>query len=400
MSLRRNLSLSITPMAGFAAIGCGWGGFSATIPDVMASLGMDKAELGRALFFSASASVVAMVVAPRAMARFGTGKALIVPAGLLLAATIVLPGQAIGFWTLGLALLWVGAMAGFLDVTVNARVSAIEARHDVPLMSLNHGMFSLVYGFSALSVGIAREFGASPAQIFTGLAVAVALLALIPLLDQRTVDAGPTQINVSNEGPAPRLPLIVVALGGLVMIAFFSENATEVWSALHIERTLGGRAAEGALGPALLGFTMAIGRFSAQALSERFGVRRLMTVAAILAGTGGCIAALAPTPLIAYLGFGALGLGVASLAPLTLTLSGRYLTDAQRDLGISRIAVIGYTGFFFGPPLLGLLAEVAGLRAAFLVVGVALLAFPILLRLLSSPPASPDSLAQQPVRTS
>lgn len=399
MSLRRNLALSITPMSGFAAIGCGWGAFSATIPDVILALGMDKAELGRALLFSASAAVVAMIVAPWLMARFGTGRPLIVPTILAMGLVFVLPGQATGFWTLGLALLLIGSFAGLLDVTINARLSAIEARENLPLMSLNHGMFSLVYGCSALSVGLARELGASPAQIFTAVGVAVALFGLLPILDRQHVPR-PIAPNPLEPAPALRLPLVVYVLGFLVTIAFFAENATEVWSALHIEQTLGGRAAEGALGPALLGFTMALGRFSGQALSERFGVRPLMTAAALLAATGGFCAAFAPAPGVAYIGFAALGLGVACLAPLTFSLGGRYLSDAQRDLGIARMAVIGYAGFFLGPPLLGLLAQAMGLRAAFAAVAIGLLVFPILLRLLSPPPASPDSLAQQPVRTS
>ena len=53
-----------------------------------------------------------------------------------------------------------------------------------------------------------------------------------------------------------------------------TEATVETWSALHIERSLQGRAAEGAMGPAMLGLTMAIGRFSGQAVSPRLGAPR------------------------------------------------------------------------------------------------------------------------------
>ncbi len=39
---------------------------------------------------------------------------------------------------------------------------------------------------------------------------------------------------------------------------------------------------------------------------------------------------------------------------------------------ISRVSVIGYGAFFFGPPLMGLVAQGFGLRTAFVAVAVLL----------------------------
>jgi MFS family permease len=124
-----------------------------------------------------------------------------------------------------------------------------------------------------------------------------------------------------------------------------------------------------------------------------------MTWTATLAAIGGFIAAAAPTPAVAYIGFAALGLGIATLAPLGFALGGQYLSEAQRPLGIARMTLIGYMGFFFGPPILGVLAEAFGLRVAFAVIGGMLVVFPILLRALSAPPVSPDSPAPPPSHT-
>jgi hypothetical protein len=59
-----------------------------------------------------------------------------------------------------------------------------------------------------------------------------------------------------------------------VLVAFLVENAMEGWSALHIERTLGGGAAEGAFGPAILGLTMGIGRLSGRSWPNGCARRR------------------------------------------------------------------------------------------------------------------------------
>ncbi|MEO0904551.1 MAG: MFS transporter, partial [Pseudomonadota bacterium] len=135
----------------------------------------------------------------------------------------------------------------------------------------------------------------------------------------------------------------------------------------------GGGAAEGALGPAMLGITMAVGRFSGQAVAERISEIPLVIGASMISATGAVIAALAPSPLVAYLGFGILGLGVSVIGPIGLALVGKLVAPHLRTEAISRTAVIGFSGFFFAPMLMGLLSEAFGLRIAFLAVALLLL---------------------------
>ena len=51
----------------------------------------------------------------------------------------------------------------------------------------------------------------------------------------------------------------------------------------------------------------------------------------------------------------------------------------RRAQAISRLSVIGYAGFFLGPPLMGLVSGGIGLAAAFAVVALILLLIPIAL---------------------
>ena len=148
-----------------------------------------------------------------------------------------------------------------------------------------------------------------------------------------------------------------------------SEQATEGWSALHLERNLGAGAAQGALGPALLGITMAVGRLAGHVVANRLSERVVIRWAALTAGTGACIGALAPTLAVAYLGFSILGLGLSVMAPMALAWIGRMVPDRYRSLAISRVSVVGYAGFFVGPPLMGFLSEGFGLATSFLVIG-------------------------------
>jgi cyanate permease len=74
-----------------------------------------------------------------------------------------------------------------------------------------------------------------------------------------------------------------------------------------------------------------------------------------------------------------LGAGVSVVVPMAFALVGRRTPEAARSTAISRISVIGYSGFFFGPPLMGFLSEWSGLPVSFSAIGLVLvvMAFPV-----------------------
>jgi MFS family permease len=172
----------------------------------------------------------------------------------------------------------------------------------------------------------------------------------------------------TGRGQYPLVPILLC--GGVVLAAFMTEAATESWSALHIERTLGGRAAEGALGPAMLGITMSIGRFGGQVVAERLREVQVVVGASILAALGALVAAWAPGPAVAYLGFGMFGLGVSVIGPMGLALVGKMVAPHFRTEAISRAAVMGFSGFFVAPVVMGLVSQGFGLRWAFTAVAL------------------------------
>ena len=130
----------------------------------------------------------------------------------------------------------------------------------------------------------------------------------------------------------------------------------------------------------MLGFTMAFGRFSGQAVSERMRDVHVIIGAACMTALGAVIAALAPAPMWAYVGFGIFGLGVSVIGPLGLAIVGRIVPAHLRTDAISKVAVMGFSGFFFAPVLMGLASEAYGLRVAFTgVAAVVLLTVPLAL---------------------
>ncbi|HHS88759.1 MAG TPA: MFS transporter [Rhodobacteraceae bacterium] len=369
MTLFETLRLTRQPARAFAIIGLFWGAFAAHVPVFKAGLGDDDGQFGLLLLGTSFGLVSAMWLAPRIDRTLGDAGLPVV--ALAFAAVFVFPALAHGPSVFFVALLVLGFMSGLTDVVMNARVSELEGLSGAPLMNANHGVFSAAYAISAIFSGLAREAGVGPVAVFGALAVVCIPLAL---------SARPKVAVVAPATSDARAAMVmpVVLCGAVVLIAFMTEATVETWSALHVERTLGGRAAQGAAGPAVLGLTMAVGRFSGQAATARFSEFFVLRAGAVLAICGVATVAIAPVPVIAYLGFAAVGLGVSVIGPIGLALTGRLVPESQRTRAIARVAVIGFAGFFIAPVIMGQLSDGFGLRAAFAIFGVVLvLVFPL-----------------------
>jgi len=369
MSIVSALKLSRRPAAAFAIVGLFWGCFAALVPVMKAQIGAGDALFGLLLLGTGVGLTSAVWLAPLVERRLGASALKV--AALVFAATFILPSIAPGPLTFGLFLILLGATSGLTDVMMNARVSGLEAASGRSLMNANHGVFSASYAVGAILTGFAREAGMNPTQVFT---IAALVALALAMTTRQEMPAEPA----TSAPRAGSLLLPVLLCGGVTLIAFMSEATVESWSALHIERTLSGGAAQGAFAPATLGITMAIGRFGGQVITSRVSETTVIRWATALAIIGVLVAASAPVPLVAYLGFGIMGLGVSVIGPMALALVGRLVPPEMRTAAISRVAVIGFAGFFIAPVLMGLISDGFGLRVAFASVSLLLvLAWPL-----------------------
>lgn len=363
MSVLNALRLSQIPALAFAILGLYWGSFAAFVPLLKERVGAGDALFGLLLLGTACGLATTMWFAPlvdRWLGRWSMGLST-----LSLSVAFLLPGVTTTPTGFFLAMFACGLASGLTDVIMNARVADLEAESGRSLMNANHGSFSLAYAVGAFATGLAREATLQPAVLFAVLGVVV--LAVIRKLRMEPAVA-------QGDGAPVSLPWgIVILCGAVVLIAFMSEAAVEAWSALHVERTLGGSAAEGALGPTMLGLTMAVGRFGGQAVSDRLSDTSVILWATMLAVVGTVFVVIAPVPLVAYLGFGIMGLGISVIGPLGLALVGRLVPPALRTVAISRTAVLGFLGFFAAPTIMGFVSEGYGLRAAFAAVALLLI---------------------------
>jgi MFS family permease len=363
MSILQDISASYKPLGGFVAIGLAWAAYFAQMPVVKAGVNASDGAYGMAVLWASFGAVAAMWLAPMAQSIVGRFS---VPIAICAMGFGVLGiGLVPTLWGLAVMLTILSAGSGVVDVLVNGQVAEIEAHTGRKLMNLNHGLYSFAYAGAALTVGALRDAGWTPAEVFSVLLVLLGVLAWMTIDNAASIEIENTEETVS------RMPQLLVGLAGvLAFFAFLTEASAEGWSALHIERGLGGSAQQGALGPALLGLMMGVGRLSGHALAQFMRETTLMVLACLLTAFGLAGAALAQTVGMALLSFAIAGLGVSVVAPLTLALVGHAVPRKIRLAVIARVSVLGYGAYFFGPPVMGLVAEGFSLSTAFMAMAI------------------------------
>lgn len=376
MTALTTLRIARPAVAAFAAMGVLWGSFAASLPDIKTMLDIDESRLGALMFMTPIAAVFAMLVAPAAGVGFGRWALPISCA--LMCLGFALPGQTANLWLFPLAMMACGAGTGLTDVLMNARVAALESSRGVHLMNLCHAAYSFGYAAGAVLTGVMRQAAWSPAWVLGVMAGLAVVISLGTLETDGRIDG-----LKRPKGPgAARLGWVPVIGGAMVLIAFLTENAAENWSALHIEKTLGGSPAHGAMGPAAMALTMGVARLFGQGLAGRIPAGRLLAGGAAISAAGALGAAMATTPAMAYAGFIVMGIGSSVIAPTAFSLVGQKAAPEARARAVARATLLGYFGYFFGPPLIGFVAGQFGLRFAFVFAAMILAGVPLLARML------------------
>jgi len=349
----------------FAANGSLMGSWVPRIPEVKAALGMSPGVLGVVLLAPAIGALLAMPFAGGLASRYGSAVATRAAAVLFFAlgATI---GLAFGAVTLFLALLAWGAAMGVLDVVMNAQAVTVERACGRSLMSGFHATFSLG---ALLGTGV----GVAAAAIGLGVGRHLALLGavLLAAVLATSVAMLPDRLASTERAPLlvrPRGPQALLAAAAFAVL--LCEGATADWSAVFLREDLGAGPAGAGAAFAAFSVTMTAGRLLGDAVLNRWPrrvvVRWFATAAALGLGAGLALSALAGTGLAAVAaavgGFAVLGAGISVTFPALLAEAG---AGSQRPAeAIGAVSTGGYLGFLVGPPLIGGVAELAGLPVA------------------------------------
>jgi MFS family permease len=347
----------------FALNGLLFASIFSRLPAIKERAGLGAGALGAALLCSMLGLLVSQLAAGPLVARSGS-RPLVLAGALGYALGLVPIAASRSFAALAVSFLFVGLANGALDVAMNVHGLTVERRLGRPILSSLHAFFSFgaLAGAGAGAVIAAAGVGVVPHLLGAALVGGLVAIAATRFLLDPTADAAP-------EGPLfarPSRALLVV--GGFAFCVLLSEGAVNDWAAVYLEDDLGSGEGLAAAGLAAFSLTMGIGRLAGDRLTEALGPVRLARLGAGLAaaGTAGALVGSAPAGAIA--GFAAAGLGLAALFPIAL----RAAAERGESPGpaVAAVSALGYCGFLAGPPALGGVAELAGLRTGLVVVAL------------------------------
>lgn len=354
----------------FFAHGFLFASWTAHIPHVKQALGLSDSALGLVLLATPVGSVCLMLITGRLLPVLGSRR---------LTATCLLgyctAGPFVGLAStpllLFVALFTWGAFQGSLDVSMNTQAVAVERRQRRHLMSGFHGAWSVgsFAGAGAGALAVALHVSLAPQLVVLTIpvlgAAAIFNRSLIGRQDERRAHDGPATAASGR----PPLSRVTVTLGAIAFASMLCEGATADWSAVFLRGPVHVDAATAGLGYAGFALVMAAVRLTGDSLLDRLPAHRLLPILAALAATAMTIALATDTALVALVGFAVLGAGVALVVPTVFSAAGQ-LPRLAPGVAIATVSACGWAGFVCGPPLIGTMAGLVGLRLALAIIPV------------------------------
>jgi MFS family permease len=348
----------------FLVDGTGFGTWAAHVPVFKQSLHLENGSLTLVLISLIVGALLTMPLTGQLIARYGSRRVIrIVSISYVL--MIALLAQASSFLLLVLFAGLFGASKGAFDVSVNAQAIAVERHYRQSSMSFFQGCWSAGGLLGAGAAGLMLQHHGTvrvDLSLTAGLLILCTFLTL-PLLVNETVKP-----RASAKFVWPDTTLLRIAV--LAFFGLLAEGAIADWASVYLHSNVGVTLPLAAAGYAAYAIAMAAARFSGDWLAERFSGKNILHGSGLLIATGLGCTLLSHSWWPAVVGLMLAGIGIANIVPVIWGVAGR---DTRMGAGpaISAMTTIGYCGFLTGPPVIGSLAVLVGLRQA---MGVIVLA--------------------------
>ena len=392
------------------------------VPAVRDGLGLNTAEVGILIFGLSAGSIIGLICAAWMLARFGARRAMITSIAVTAVGLLALgtgAGLIFSFPVAFAGLALVGFGMGSVDVMMNVEAATVEREIGKTLMPLMHACFSfgtvigalIGAGASALGIDVSWHLFGMAALVMVGVTVAVRFIPMRPELgdaptsanatttatatttttannaphttDAAATDASATTGSSAAASPAWRARLreslsvwadMRLILIGVVMLGMsFAEGSANDWIALATVDGHDLSKTNGALVFGVFAVAMTTGRVIGGPIIDRFGRVLVLRVCAVMGVSGLLLFILAPTDWTIYVGTVLWGIGASLGFPVGMSAAADDPKHAAAR--VSAVAIIGYTAFLVGPPVIGLLGEAVGiLNALYLILLLMVLA--------------------------
>ncbi|MBC6990288.1 MFS transporter [Hymenobacter sp. BT491] len=338
--------------------------WASRIPTIQQKMGFSDATLGAVLFALPVGLMISLPLSGWLVTKKGS-RTVAIGGALLYSTMLASLGLAQNVFQLVACLLVFGFAGNMMNIAVNTQAVGVESLYRKSIMASFHGLWSLA-GFTGAAVGtLMIGNGIEPFHHF--------LLIMIMIVAGATAAsrfALPQDSNRNPDQPIFAKPdKSLINLGIIAFCSMICEGAMFDWSGVYFKKVV--LADQAWIGAGYTAFmsTMAGGRFVADWLTTRIGVKRVLLLSGTLTASGLALAVLFPTMLTAIVGFLLVGAGVSSVVPLVYSAAGRSEVLSP-GVALAAVSTIGFLGFLIGPPMIGLVAGATSLRISFSIIAV------------------------------
>jgi MFS family permease len=367
--------------------------WSVRIPSISAQLGLSTGEVGGFLLAGALGTLVTVTIAGHAVQRFG-------PRTTYLAATVAF---VLAYLLLGLAANSLG-FAVLLVANVPQSILSAEAERRIgrTVIPQFHASYSIGAAAGAGLGGLAAGVGLS---VLTQFVITTVLAVLVRGLVVRFMGHRPHPSKADRAAArsamlAPELPSGLTAPGrdrrfrfgrtsvwgepqtlfiGLIVFgAALSEGAANNWMSVAVVDSFAAPVWQGAGALTVFLVAQTLGRLVGGPLVDRFGRLTMLRLSGLVSVIGVLAFATLPGLPFVFVGAALWGLGAALGVPISIAIAA-----ADRLRGPSRVAAVtslSSIANIAGPPVLGALGEILGIRLAIGVIAVVLVIGVVLAR--------------------
>ena len=256
--------------------------------------------------------------------------------------------------------------------------SAYEQAHAVTAMTGLHAWFSAGALTGAIGSAAALRAGVSYRGVYLALAAVMAAGLLATLFAAIPAPALQAGASAGRRVPRPagprvwRIPAVLFAIA-LISVTFFGDGALESFLSTYLRTTLAGGVLVSGFGIGSYHFASLLGRLAATRALRRFGERRVVLAAGLLAAAGLLTAVTATAAAGAIGGLLLVGFAIAPLVPTALSLASRS-APGRSGQAVATATAAGDGAFIVSPLSIGLLAQATSLRLALALLVVTSLA--------------------------
>lgn len=346
----------------FFFLGFIFSSWASRIPDIKDRYDLNDIELGSLLFMLPLGALSSLPLSGWMISRAGSKNMSLATLLLYVLTLFAIPMvKTIGL--LSIVLFCFGFLGNLGNISLNAQGISIQHHIQKSILSSLHAMWS-VGAFSAAAFTdwmMEEERTMEKQYMLIVLITAAIIFGLFAFLIKDPANSGEKQKVFA-------LPNRVLLLLGLICFCVaMSEGAMADWSSLYYRQVINQPHAVSALGYTAFALFMAIGRFIGDPLIEKWGNKNVLKANGLLIVVGMSVSLASATPIVVMVGFALVGLGVSSVFPVVYMLATKE-KSMMPSAAIAAVSSVGFVGFLVGPPIIGFVAQLTGLRLALTIV--------------------------------